>query len=267
MTDTFSKISDELLEFSKDAGGAITGVELNFKSFAENSTELFASIATGLAASAGQAIAEGENVGKALLKTLIDTVQSAVNVYSAQILAGYLAQPDSIFTGGGAGFAKWAAATTAINALLAIAKSSLGAEEGVIGISNNYNKQKGKTDTIPLWVAPGESVIDKKTTEREKGLLSYILQGGSSKDFFINEYGSLIKKAKELPSLDYSQVDNTNKIANKLDILTDEVRKLQKNQKIEQYQTINLKPQKAKIKGKDLELLSKNQTKKQMMQV
>lgn len=151
-------------------------------SFGEVMTALAGSAAAGF----GQALAEGESFGNAFLKMLIDFAQEAILIYTPQILAAFTAAvpPPPV------GFALGLGAIATISGLLAVAKSKIGAEEGVIGISNNYSKQAGVTDTIPLWVAKGESIINKAATSKHSDLLNVINNNGNVEKYVNEKYAS-----------------------------------------------------------------------------
>ena len=59
-----------------------------------------------------------------------------------------------------------------------------GAEDGVVGITESYNKKPGRTDTIPLMVARGESVVNRSGTQKNAPYLDYINKGGSLDNLF-----------------------------------------------------------------------------------
>ena len=67
-----------------------------------------------------------------------------------------------------------------------------GAEDGVVGITESYNKKPGRTDTIPLMVARGESVVNRSGTQKNAPYLDYINKGGSLDNLF----APLITEAK-----------------------------------------------------------------------
>jgi hypothetical protein len=77
-------------------------------------------------------------------------------------------------------------------ALLGVARAAVGAEGGVIGIDNNYNKKPGATDTIPVMLAKGEAVINARQTKKHSGLLNVINNGGD-----INRYLNSMSTANE----------------------------------------------------------------------
>jgi hypothetical protein len=62
-----------------------------------------------------------------------------------------------------------------------------GAEKGVVGIDGNYKGQIGKTDTIPLMVAKGESVISRKGTIGNEKFFEYANKGGRIGDLINNQ--------------------------------------------------------------------------------
>lgn len=165
-----------------DAEGNFTNLtETTDKVFAQLTTAAGASIAT-IGAGFGQLIAQGKaNFGdfaKVAANAVLDAVQVMVNAYAAAIFGQNAA---ALPFGLGVPAALGLIAT--LNGLLAVAKASIGnigAEDGVININKGYNKKKGITDTIPLWVAPNESIINAKSSIKYSNLLKAINGDGGS---------------------------------------------------------------------------------------
>jgi len=138
----------------------------------------------------GAMISEGghstEDYLKQMAITVIDTAMVLMNAWAAAALMSSTANLGPF--GGPIAFAIEVAAA---NALLALAKGALGAEEGAVGISSSYNKQRGSTDTIPLWVAPGETIFSRSNTDKHRDLF-VALQGGISEErYFAEKYGKM----------------------------------------------------------------------------
>ena len=73
-------------------------------------------------------------------------------------------------------------AVALINGLL----SGIGAENGVIGITRDYQRPRGRTDKIPIWTAKGESIINEQATTRNRGILEFINKGGDWQTYAAN---------------------------------------------------------------------------------
>lgn len=146
-------------------------------------------------ATAGSAFAEmalqGENVGKAFLKSAFDVLQSMIPIWSAQILGGSLATPQSILSGGAAGIAQWAALTALISSAVAAAKASLGFEKG------GYTGDGGVKQVAGV-VHGKEFVSTAATTAKHRGLLEHIHKGGNPADFVLKTV-SAAEVLKHLP--------------------------------------------------------------------
>lgn len=152
----------------------------NFAAFtknADNTGLAFRDLAEAGAASFVALVASGEEANAALNTVLVQLIKSLVNKYIPLIFSNYLAFIPPPFNA--------IAATAAIAGLNSLVDQYLsGAESGVVGIDGSYRKRPGATDTIPLMVARGESIINAKATARERDLLKFINDGGSSLDWF-----------------------------------------------------------------------------------
>lgn len=178
MSKVMDKYINEDLTKLKDGIALLATDQISLTDFlkqnATDITTLFNNVAGSMALAAGAAIAEGENVGKAVVMQALKVAEMLMMTYAAEIFMflSTLAPPPfgQILAGGiiAAGFA-----------LLQKAKSAIGAEDGVIGIDGGYNRRAGSTDTIPLMVAPGESVINANATRKNRRLLEHINAGGS----------------------------------------------------------------------------------------
>lgn len=121
--------------------------------------------------SLARAVEDGTLSLGTLLRAVGDAAASALDMLAPVISAQYLgflgpfALPASLVV------------VAALKALLSAAMGSIGAESGVIGIDANYRKRAGRTDTIPLRVAPGESIITRRGTERYGDALAEINRG------------------------------------------------------------------------------------------
>lgn len=131
-----------------------------------------------------------KDFGKSLISGSIDVLDSMVNIWSAQILGQALASPESIATFGVAGFAKAGLIIALLKAGIGGLKGAVGAEEGG-EITENYNKKPGKTDTIPIMLAPNEFVVNAVATKENKELLTAINSGQDLSNFFVNPTGKL----------------------------------------------------------------------------
>lgn len=87
-------------------------------------------VAASVGASFISMAASGENVWVALAKAAFDGLQAMVPIWSALIIGGSLATPQSILTAGGAGLAQWAALTAIIQLAVTAARAGLGFKDG-----------------------------------------------------------------------------------------------------------------------------------------
>lgn len=132
--------------------------------------------AVSLGGAAAQAIATGQDVSKAVLGIAFDTLQALIPIFSAQILGGSLATPQSIATAGGAGLIQWAALTALLTAAVGAARASLGFAEG------GYTGEGGKYEPAGI-VHKGEFVMTAENTRKHRDLFEHIHKGGNPYDF------------------------------------------------------------------------------------
>jgi hypothetical protein len=117
---------------------------------------------------------------------------------------------------GFAGLATAAVLTSALYGLVGVAKSSLGAEDGVVGLTSGYNKAPKGKDSIPFLLAPMESVINAKGTQANGNaeFFNWVNRTGGS----INDYmgGVVVNELKgiknELRSAKLVESYNNNSI-------------------------------------------------------
>lgn len=120
--------------------------------------------------------------GKALLLSLIDIVEKELLVAQIKALGEGLAastiDPTAI--------ARTIGIIAAIKTLSAGLKHAIGAEEGG-EITEGYNKPRGRTDTIPIWVAPEERIFSRMTNKKYHELFDFIQSGGDPAEFYIDD--------------------------------------------------------------------------------
>lgn len=261
---SFQNIRDiatqRLNEAAKNMGESLAKTGLDFNNLAAAGLAATTSILAGF----GQLIAQGGatlgDFAKLAASTVIDTVQVALNAYAAQIFA---VNAGALPFGLGIPAALGIIAT--MNGLLAIAKASLGgigAEDGVVGIKKSYNKRKGVSDTIPLWVAPNETIINAKQSIKNMPLLKAINDGGSITDGIIKTLSN-----SELRELSSKLAPQNKNISLNLEKNIVPVSVMQKNNdeeiikmlknfniKLERDERINVGG-KFRISGRDMEVL------------
>jgi len=162
-----AKLTTELADVQKTQGA-------NTEKSGEKIISAYTDIASGAAAALGAAAIEGKNFGAAASQTAYETLQSLVPIFVAQIFGTTFAELGPIL-----GPIATAATTGLLYGLVALAKPK-GAEGGAPeGITATYNKPKGATDTIPLWVAPREAIINARQSDEWRETLVAINSGGN----------------------------------------------------------------------------------------
>lgn len=184
---SYEKNIELLKEFNKDAGNELVTLGDSFNILLNTLEENAGLIAQNFGAVLGSLLAQGQNFfeafGKAAAITILDTVDLAVNALIAQIFAqGAAALPFGLGVPGAL------ALIATVKALLAFARSRIGADSGAVDIDNRYNTKASSRDTIPIWVRKGESILTPEVTKEHKGLLSHLLAGGSEDAYFMTKY-------------------------------------------------------------------------------
>lgn len=112
-----------------------------------------------------------ENAAEAIINLTFDFLQTMVPIWSAQILGGSLATPQSIATAGGWGLAQWALLTGILQGVVEAARASItGFEEG------GYTGEKGLSEVAGV-VHGQEYVIPAPQTKKYRPLLEDIHRG------------------------------------------------------------------------------------------
>jgi hypothetical protein len=120
------------------------------------------------------------DVFKSSLLSIIESQKEAlatqVLVWTAQIFGDQVSQ---------LGFFGIATAAILTGGLLALAGIALGAEGGVVGIDSSYKGKPGATDSIPILVAPKESIISAAGTSAtgNSDMLNFMNDGHSYLDY------------------------------------------------------------------------------------
>lgn len=95
-------------------------------------SDIYIAMGNGLEETFAAAISGQENAGKAVITAMFDMLQMMVPIWSAQILGGSLATPQSVITAGGWGLAQWAALTALIQGAVSAARGAMSFAEGGI---------------------------------------------------------------------------------------------------------------------------------------
>lgn len=163
---------DSIKFFEKELLKAAGKAQAAFAELAESGEASFAQLGIAVAATIGAGLGEAARQGELSVTSVLQSVARAASsaldllapIISAQFLAflGPLAAPLALVAIG------------TLKALLQGAIAGIGAEKGVIGITADYKVRPGPTDTIPIMIAPGEAVINKRSTSNFADVLSEI---------------------------------------------------------------------------------------------
>lgn len=222
---SLKKAQETFARFTFDSSGNVENIEYDFVALKQTAVTALGSIGAAM----GEALAAGENVGNAFLVQLLDLAQKAVLTYIPLIYAQFIEWLGPI-----AGPIGATAAIALIQGGLAVAKGAIGAEEGVVGIGRNYNRKRGATDTIPVWLAPGETVISAEKTMQNRDLLEALnsnrieeflhdkiqpIHYYGHSDYAVNEFGELIKTNRALLNAINGGIDVNAKNFHKIQIV------------------------------------------------
>lgn len=143
----------------------------SFDDFAAKGELSFESLGLVAAGVLGQGLAEAVKTGDTSLQAMLANVAKAaisaldmlIPVITAQYLGflGVFGAPLAFI------------AVQGLKALLNSAVSSVGADQGVVGITENYKVKPSSRDTIPVMMRRGESAIVPEATEKNRGILEY----------------------------------------------------------------------------------------------
>jgi hypothetical protein len=168
------------------------------------------------------ALSEGDSLLKSLGKSVVNTAQVLLNAWAAPLLLKKNTELPF-----GLGSIAFGVLLASANALLSLAKSGLGgAEEGVIELTKATKGRPGRTDTIPMLLAPGESVINANMTKKYKDVLKLINEGGLS-NTYIDSTGKINSVVNSNMGSGYAG-GNNNGLNNEIRRLSSNVRKLEK---------------------------------------
>ena len=181
----------------KDLGALNGALEKSFETLSfltDGTNQELSDYAKGLGEVAGllsQSLEEGTALQKAAAIT-----QAIINSYLAftQVL-----KDEKLNT-----LAKIPLAAVILGSGLAQVSKIAGANKGVIGITDKFKGKADHTDTIPLLVAKGESVISTKGTNINKQALELANKGVNLSDYYRNVYNSTTIDLRETNDLLYN---------------------------------------------------------------
>ncbi len=162
---------------AREMGGTLESV---FSTIAEGSEYALGKAAAAFAGAIAAGADFGE-AGKAFLSDLVGTAQKAVLVYSAEIFGAFASM-------GPWGIPLGIAAIATLQGMLSVAKGALGADQGVIGIDETYDRQATSRDIIPALLRKGESVLTPEFTSTHRELLSALYSGDSEEKYFFDNF-------------------------------------------------------------------------------
>lgn len=201
-----------------------------------------------------------EELGKQILLVAIDTLNKQLQIAIAE---AYLTEVGSK---GLAGLVTGSVLAGVLTGIVEAAKAAIGgANDGVIGLNeNNKGRPRGK-DSILMMLAPDESVINSKSTNKYRDLLTAINNDNGVSDWFVNNHGDLIKPELPTPVLNNIGSINRNSETSNIDYdkLADSIAKsMPTNIKLEAVHDFDIET--GRIRGDTIETLIKRRNKKRL---
>lgn len=134
---------------------------------------LYSDLAASAAVSFASMLASGKSVSDSMIAIVIDSAVTLLNAMIPTWVAGIFGT--TVAQMGPWGLALAAVATGTLMGLASVAKSALsGADAGVIGIDESYNKKPSHRDTIPILVRKGEAIVNTEATSVNHDVLEFI---------------------------------------------------------------------------------------------
>ena len=166
--------------FKKNLDDSIAG----YHSGLNELTDVTASAALAVTGTFAMALAQGESAGDQFLLLALGMLEKMIPIFVAEIFGVTASSPANISTMGAWGFAAFAGLTATLQGLVSYAKSQIGAETGYLPGVKGYQSQPGRTDTKNVWVSPKEAIVPEDITSREMPLLTALMQGKTSQEYF-----------------------------------------------------------------------------------
>ena len=211
LNETFSQTFEMILTQKDGLNEQLTTAINSSSSVTQAIADNWDYMAVQIGLSTGQMVLEGQNGFKALAKSAFDMLQSLVPIWSAQILGGSLATPQSIMTAGGWGLAQWAGLTALIQGAVSVARSSLGFKDGIIDLQGAGT---GRSDSISARLSKGESVINARSTKENKRYLEFINNGGKIGDLISMNNAISTRRMESLLMTNNNLLQNKNLVSN-----------------------------------------------------
>ena len=193
----------EAIEFSKrtqQQQDQLARLNEQMNNIGKSTVDVMKDIGIGAAAGFGEMVLAGKSATDALKETAIQTIKSLVSLYIAPIIASALS-----FLGP-FGLPVAMGLVGLINQTLAGAISKFAG-----GVIDMNGRGTGTSDSNLALLSRGESVMRADITKRERPLLKYLHEGGSSKDFFQKNYSAVITPSGELQYQTLNQLAQVNR--------------------------------------------------------
>jgi hypothetical protein len=172
------------------------------KKYTDSASNAFTQLTVSATSTFASLLVQGKLNAKAFGTLALDTLDSVINTYIAQILAIAIAQLGPI-----AGPIAGALAIASVKGLVAIAKSSVvGAYKGVYKIDGNYKTKPGPGDEYPALLKKGESVATAEATVRNPVIKAIVKDGLTEEQYYNKVYlpKQLATLGIKMPSLNMS---------------------------------------------------------------
>jgi TP901 family phage tail tape measure protein len=177
------RIADEMKKGFTEQEAIVTANKEFEDQIATQRAATYASLAQSLGSTLIQFAIDGhKNIGdflKVILGSALDFLQTMVPLWSAQILGGSLATPQSVLSGGAAGIAQWLGLTALLSGAVAIAKGA------IQGFSKGGYTGDAPASQVVGVVHGREVVVPAGPTAKHRSLLEHIVRGGDPSAFML----------------------------------------------------------------------------------
>jgi hypothetical protein len=264
MANQTSVFKDIMTSVSDATNQAFSGIADNMVKSAETiytQTESIKSVmvqmTSAVIANTIASVASGKNAIKSLLMATLDGLQALVAMYSAEILAKALAQPDSVATFGATGLGRAAIIVGLLNVGMAAARAAVNSIKFEKGGLNTYGGLGDGLLTKQTTITAGEGgkaeyILNHKASMKNLNLLEHLNKGRSGAEFYKSEllklidYKSILMNFnaldRKLSKVEYDNYSNRDMIKtfNAMNTELIEIKRAVKSQKIESYSNYNV---------------------------
>ncbi|MBL7999323.1 MAG: hypothetical protein JNL32_11875, partial [Candidatus Kapabacteria bacterium] len=168
------------------------------KKSAETIIGVYSAVALAVGSSLSSAVAASENAGRAVVRTLFDTLQATVPIFTAMIFGVANASPANIATLGVWGATQFIGLTLAMQALVAAARAAAGYEFGGL--------VRGKEKLIRINERGEEFVVNSKATQKNLAALAMINRDNITVEEYVRRTSKVTAPRMDIPVVPLGEI-------------------------------------------------------------